>query len=68
MQEEENFSIWLRLLIDFDIGSFKLKAEGTFQKLDRLACYINMAYQHCRARSFTVKVRRPMVMIDGGSR
>ena len=66
MQDEEKFSVGLRLLIDFDVGSFKLKAEVTPQKLDRLACYINMAHQHRWGRSLSVEWRRAMMMIDVG--
>ena len=66
MQDEEKFSVDLRLLIHFGIGSFKLEAEVTPQKLDRLACYINMANQQRRACSLSVEWRWTMVMIDGG--
>ena len=66
MQDEEELSVGLRLLIQFDIKSFKLKAEVAPQKLDRLACDINMAHQQRRARSLSVEWRRAMVMIDGG--
>jgi hypothetical protein len=66
MQDEEKFSVGLGPLIHFDIGSFKLKAEVTLEKLNRLACYINMAHQHRKVRSLSVEGRRSMVMIDGG--
>ena len=66
MQGEEKFSVGLRLLIDFDVGSFKLKAEVTPQKLDRLACYINMAHQQRRARSLSGQGRWTMVVIERG--
>ena len=64
MEDEQEFAVWLRRLIQCNVRGFQLKGEISAEKLDWLARHKNSLNYYCWNRPGAVRRRRAMVVVD----